>query len=78
MKLPFHLYQKIRFRLVTSNEYYSMLFIFGMLLITLFGILSALKSYKWILWTGIFLEGLAIALSFFADNIDKLFGGKTK
>lgn len=55
-----------------------MLFIFGMLLTTLFGIIPEFRNHIWILWTGIALEAFAVLLSFFADNIDKLFGDKIK
>jgi len=55
-----------------------MLFIFGAMLVTIFGMISEPIKYKWVLWLGLFLEILAVGLSFFADNIDKLFGDKIK
>ena len=78
MKIPFHLFQKIRFRLINWNEYYILIFVLGILLNTLFGIVSEFQKFSWIFWTGFFLEFLAILLSLITDNIDKIFKDKTE
>ncbi|MBK8393639.1 MAG: hypothetical protein IPL26_00090 [Leptospiraceae bacterium] len=79
MKIPFSLYQKIRFKLNSWNEFYILVFVLGIFLITLFGVLADFeKRFSWILWTGIFLETISIAFSFFTDNLDELFEDKVK
>ena len=77
--MKFATYQKLRRKLFSWNEFYILIFVLGMFLNTLFGVLVEFKGkYSWILWTGISLEAIAILFSFFTDNLDEIFEDKVK